>query len=104
MLWEVTPAGRHQNTTSRANFRAWRAQNTSYENIAAFSDQRFNLTGDGEPEELSVQCDAETFQVLASIHFSANVSADDESRALVAVLSYGLATSFWRRASVIGQR
>src|ERR1051325_5029820 len=24
MLWEVTPEGRHQNTTSRANFRAWR--------------------------------------------------------------------------------
>ena len=53
MLWEVTPEGRHQNTTSRANFRAWRAQSTSYENIAAFTDQRFNLTGDGEPEELS---------------------------------------------------
>ena len=53
MLWEVTPEGRHQNTTSRANFRAWRAQNTSYENVAAFTDQRFNLTGDGEPEELS---------------------------------------------------
>ena len=32
MLWEVTPEGRHQNTTSRANFRAWRSQSTSYEN------------------------------------------------------------------------
>src|SRR5918996_2334999 len=40
MLWEVTPEGRHQNTTSRANFRAWRAQNTSYEQIAAFTDFR----------------------------------------------------------------
>ena len=35
MLWEVTPEGRHMNTTSRANFRAWRAQSTSYEHIAA---------------------------------------------------------------------
>src|SRR4030095_7937938 len=41
MLWEVTPEGRHQNTTSRAKFRSWRTQNTSYENVAAFSDQRF---------------------------------------------------------------
>src|ERR1044072_250574 len=24
MLWEVTPEGRHQNTTSRANYRSWR--------------------------------------------------------------------------------
>src|ERR1041384_2037557 len=65
MLWEVSPSGRHQNTTSRANFRAWRAQNTRYENIAAFSDQRFNLTGDGEPEELSVQlATPELFKVL----------------------------------------
>src|SRR6185369_4067876 len=41
MLWEVSPEGRHQNTVSRANFRAWRDQNTSYQYIAAFSDQRF---------------------------------------------------------------
>ncbi len=65
MLWEVTPEGRHQNTTSRANFRAWRDQSTSYEHIAAFTDQRFNLTGDGEPEELSVQfATPELFKVL----------------------------------------
>src|SRR5687768_5662753 len=49
MLWEVSPEGRHQNTTSRTNFRSWRDQSSSYESIAAFSDQRFNLTGDGEP-------------------------------------------------------
>src|SRR4051812_25572853 len=55
MLWEVSPGGRHQNTTSRANFRAWREQSTSYQYIAAFSDQRFTLTGDGEPEEVSGQ-------------------------------------------------
>src|SRR5690242_3504190 len=39
-VWEVTPTGRHQNTTSRANFRAWREQNTSFQYLAAFSDQR----------------------------------------------------------------
>src|SRR5215212_10385362 len=44
MLWEVTPEGRHMNTTSRANFLGWREQSSSFEVIAAFSDQRFNLT------------------------------------------------------------
>jgi putative ABC transport system permease protein len=55
MLWEVTPSGRHQNTTSRANFMGWREQSQSFENIAAFSDQRANLTGAGDPEEVSMQ-------------------------------------------------
>src|SRR5688572_16394586 len=55
MVWEVTPEGRRQNTTSRANFRARREQNTTFESMAAFTDQRFNLTGVGDAEEVSVQ-------------------------------------------------
>lgn len=55
MLWEVTPEGRHQNTTSRINFRGWRDQNASFENMAAFTDQRLNLTGVGDAEEVTVQ-------------------------------------------------
>src|SRR5918992_5493397 len=47
MLWEVTPGGRRQNTTSRANFLGWRDQSTAFQSMAAFTDQRFNLTGDG---------------------------------------------------------
>ena len=42
MLWEVTPEGRHQNTTSRANFRAWREQNTSLPTISPLS--RINVS------------------------------------------------------------
>src|SRR5918994_2289092 len=65
MLWEVTPSGRHQNTTSRANFRQWRAQGSSFESMAAFSDQRLNLTGIGEPEEVAVQlATPDLFKVL----------------------------------------
>src|SRR6185295_2929063 len=64
-VWEVSPEGRHQNTTSRANFRAWREQNTNFQYIAAFTDQRLNLTGTGEPEELSVQfATPEFFKIL----------------------------------------
>ena len=106
MLWEVTPTGRHQNTTSRANFRVWRAQNTSYENIAAFSDQRFNLTGDGEPEELSVQmATPELFKVLGvEPLIGRTFLADDDGKPPVAVLSYGLwQRRFGGQASVIGR-
>src|ERR1044072_4064509 len=64
-LWEVSPEGRHQNTTSRANYRAWKTQSSSFAEAAAFSDQRFNLSGAGEPEQISVQmATPEFFKVL----------------------------------------
>jgi putative ABC transport system permease protein len=97
MLWEVTPEGRHENTTSRANFRAWREQNTSFESMAAFSDQRLNLTGAGEPEEISVQlATPELFRVLGvDPIIGRGMTAEDARPGApeVAVLSYGL----WQR-------
>ena len=107
-LWEVTPEGRHQNTTSRANFRAWQSQSTSYQYMAAFTDQRYNLTGNGEPEELSVQfATSEFFKVLGvdPLHgrtFVADDGKDDSPP--IAVLSYGLwQRRFGGQTSVIGQ-
>src|ERR1043165_8838281 len=97
MLWEVTPEGRHQNTTSRANFRAWKAQSTSFEGIAAFTDQRFNMTGDGEPEELSVQlATPEIFNVLGVDPLLGRTFLPEDGQPAnmdVAVLSYPL----WQR-------
>lgn len=107
-LWEVSPGGRRQNTTSRANFRAWRDQSTSYQHIAAFTDQRVNITGSGEPEELSVQyATSPFFKVMGvdPILGRTFLPEDDEpTRPPVAVLSYGL----WQRRfggdpSVVGQ-
>ncbi|HYK19653.1 MAG TPA: ABC transporter permease, partial [Pyrinomonadaceae bacterium] len=108
MLWEVSPEGRHQNSTSRANFRAWRDQSTSYQNIAAFSDQRLNLTGSGEPEELSVQfATPEFFKVLGVAPLLGRTLLPDDgepSRPNVAVLSYGLwQRRFGGQPNVIGQ-
>src|SRR5215213_1807227 len=108
MLWEVTPAGRHQNSTSRGNFRQWRQQSTSYQQIAAFSDQRFNLTGAGEPEELSVQmATPELFKVLGVDPLIGRTFLPDDAEAgkpAVAVLSYGLwQRHFGGQASVVGQ-
>ncbi len=109
MLWEVTPEGRHQNTTSRANFRAWRSQNSSFEHMAAFSDQRFNLTGTGEPEELSVQmATPEIFKILGvePVLGRALLPEDDgPGQPPVAVLSYPLwQRRFGGQANIIGQQ
>lgn len=108
MLWEVTPEGRHQNTTSRANFRAWRDQSTSYEQVAAFSDQRFNLTGEGEPEELSVQfATPELFKVLGVDPILGRTLLPEDaeaSRPPVAVLSYALwQRRFGGQQNIVGQ-
>jgi putative ABC transport system permease protein len=108
MLWEVTPEGRHQNTTSRANFRRWREQNTSYQYVAAFTDQRVNLTGDGEPEELSMQfATPEFFKVLGVDPILGRTflpEDDGAGKPPVAVLSYALwQRRFGGQPSVIGQ-
>jgi len=108
MLWEVTPEGRHQNTTSRANFRAWCAQSTSYQHIAAFTDQRENLTGIGEPEELSVQfATPEFFKVLGVDPLLGRTFLPEDAEAgkpSLAVLSYGLwQRRFGGQPGVVGQ-
>ncbi|HEY0761791.1 MAG TPA: ABC transporter permease [Pyrinomonadaceae bacterium] len=107
MLWEVTPEGRHQNTTSRANYRSWRAQGTSYQDIAAFTDQRLNLTGGGDPEELSVQlATPEIFNVLGvDPLLGRTFRPEDGTNMNVAVLSYGLwQRRFGGQANIVGQQ
>jgi putative ABC transport system permease protein len=108
MLWEVSPQGRHQNTTSRQNYRAWKAQNSSFEEIAGFSDQRLNLTGAGEPEELSVQlARPELFKVLGvQPLLGRTFSPDDDAPGKddVAVLSYSLwQRRFGGQPNIVGQ-
>jgi putative ABC transport system permease protein len=107
-VWEVSPGGRRQNTTSRANFRAWREQNTAFQHMAAFSDQRLNLTDTGEPEELSVQfVTPEFFKILGVDPLLGRtfLSEDDKAdQSPTAVLGYGLwQRRFGGQANVIGQ-
>jgi len=97
MVWEVTPEGRHQNTTSRANFRGWREQTTSFDGMAAFTDQRLNLTGAGEPEEVSVQfATPSLFHVLGVqpiLGRDMKEEDGDKDAPPIAILSNG----FWQR-------
>lgn len=107
-VWEVTPEGRHQNTTSRTNFRAWRDQTSNFQHMAAFTDQRLNLTGTGEPEELSVQFTTpEFFRILGvdPILGRTFLPEDDKGgQSAVAVLSYGLwQRRFGGQASLVGE-
>ena len=96
-VWEVSPEGRHQNSTSRGNFRSWREQNTVFEGLAAFSDQRITLVGDGEPEEVSVQlATPELFQVLGVEPILGQGLTQENAQPgaqPVVVLSYGI----WQR-------
>ncbi|HVF41564.1 MAG TPA: ABC transporter permease, partial [Pyrinomonadaceae bacterium] len=98
MLWEVSPSGNRQNNISRANFLAWREQAKSFESMAAFYDARLNLTGVGEPEELSVQlATPELFHVLGVEPILGRAFTAEDGRPGtpdVAVLSYGL----WQRS------
>ncbi len=97
LLWEVSPEGRHNNTVSPANFRGWQEQNTSFEGMAAFVDQRLNLTGSGEPEEIAAQfVTPELFRVLGVPPILGRDMTPEDAvpnAPRVAVLSHG----FWRR-------
>ncbi|MDQ3920483.1 MAG: ABC transporter permease [Acidobacteriota bacterium] len=97
MLWEVAPNGRHQNNTSRGNFLAWRDQSRSYEGMAAFSDWRVNLTGTGDPEEVSAQlASPNLFRVLGAEPMLGRTLTEEDGQPNapdVAVLGY----SIWQR-------
>jgi putative ABC transport system permease protein len=97
MLWEVTPEGRHQNTTSRANFRGWREQTTSFESMAAFTDQRLNLTGAGEAEEISVQFGTPSLFHVLGVQPVLGRDMREEDGAKDAPPIAILSNSFWQR-------
>jgi putative ABC transport system permease protein len=67
MVWEQTPRGDPTNPTSPLNFFAWQEQATSFEALAAATDQPRNLSGGGEAEEVMVRATtANFFSVLGA--------------------------------------
>jgi putative ABC transport system permease protein len=53
MVWEdASFAGFPRNTPAPANYADWKAQNQVFEEMTAFDERSFNLTGDGEPEKI----------------------------------------------------
>jgi putative ABC transport system permease protein len=52
-VWEMlSKLGRNSGQASYPNFADWREQNQVFEQLAAYTDRTFNLTGAGEPERI----------------------------------------------------
>ena len=96
MVWERSQR-RAQNVINLGNFSDWKAQATSFGDMAAFADSRANLTGDGEPLEVPAQvCTDNLFKVLGVQPVLGRAFTPDEGkegRNNVALLSHGL----WQR-------
>jgi putative ABC transport system permease protein len=98
MVWEQNrPRGRDRNVISPANFLDWRDQNSVFEEMAAFGDRRFNLTGVDDPEEIAAQGVTVNFFSLLGVGPSRGrvftPEDEQESAAPVVILSHGL----WQR-------
>ena len=98
MVWEeATKAGYPQDTPAAANFVDWRDQNSSFEGMAAITDDSFNLTGSGDPERLEGQRVSTSLFPLLGVEPQIGrvfTSAEDQpGNERVVLLSYGL----WQR-------
>jgi putative ABC transport system permease protein len=98
LVWEKKQGGRtDQNVINLGNFSDWKDQNQVFTDMAVFFDRSFNLTGDGEPEEVPVQFGTTNlFSVLGTNPLLGRTFNADEGAAGqpgVAVISYGL----WQR-------
>ncbi|HEX3187371.1 MAG TPA: ABC transporter permease [Pyrinomonadaceae bacterium] len=111
LVWEKKQGGRtDQNVINLGNFTDWKEQNQVFTDMAVFFDRSFNLTGDGEPEEVPVQfATTNLFSVLGTNPLLGRTfQASDEGGAgppALAVISYGL----WQRrfggdGSIVGRQ
>src|SRR6185369_8363331 len=56
LVWEKRQGARtDQNVINLGNFSDWKDQNQVFSDMAVFFDRTFNLTSDGEPEEITGQ-------------------------------------------------
>jgi putative ABC transport system permease protein len=82
---------------SYPNFLDWKAQNQTFEGIAVYNRNSYNLTGVGEPERLVAgQVSADLFSILRVNTLKGRQFTNEEDqpdKAPVVVLSYGL----WQR-------
>jgi putative ABC transport system permease protein len=98
LLWESQPLRDVQrNVVNPANFLDWRDQAKSFDEMAAFADFRYNLTGGGEPEEVPSQIvTPNLFALLGASAELGRTFTPEDARPQhddVAILSHGL----WQR-------
>ena len=95
IVWEEASfAGFPRNTPAPGNYLDWKAQNRSFEDMAAARETSFNLTGDGEPERVAARKVTQNFFPLLGIQpLIGRVFSPDEDTVganKVAILSYAL--------------
>lgn len=56
VVWEHNlPRNRMRNVVSPANYLEWKVRSQSFERMAAFTQNRVTLTGNGDPQELATR-------------------------------------------------
>jgi predicted permease len=97
-LWEANVAkARNEIPASYPNFADWRDQNHVFDQVVAYSDWSFNLTGSGEPERIRSSIVSPAFFSVLGINpirgrvFS--LGEDEKGKDLVVVISENL----WQR-------
>lgn len=98
MIWEQNrPRGRDRNVISAANFQDWREQNQVFQDMSAFYGSPYNLTGLGDPEEVTgMAASTNLFDVLGDHPLLGRTfTAEDgvKGKDDVAVLGY----AFWQK-------
>src|SRR5437667_11092144 len=86
MVWEKVFLPNYQNdenNPSPGNFSDWKNQNTVFENIGAYRNRSFNLTGSGEPVRVGgEQVSASPFSVVQwNAAIGRVCTAEDDQRA-----------------------
>jgi putative ABC transport system permease protein len=109
VIWETNPArGLQQGTPSPPDFREWRQQTQAFEQMSAFYQEDYNLSGSGDPERLTgAVVSADFFQTLKVNAASGRTFLPDEEQFgahRVTVLSHGLwQRRFGANTQLIGQ-
>jgi putative ABC transport system permease protein len=98
MVWEqFLPRNRTQNVISPRNFGAWQEQNEVFSGIAAMFERGRNLTGEGDPQVVSVGfVSTNLFEILGVRPLLGRVLMPEEmdpANSRVVVLDFG----FWQR-------
>jgi putative ABC transport system permease protein len=98
MVWEHNlPRNRTQNVISPRNFRAWQEQNEVFAGMAAMFESGRNLTGEGDPQVVSVAyVSPEFFDLLGVRPFLGRGFRPEEldpANSQIVVLEHG----FWQR-------
>jgi len=98
MLWEEASAiGFPRDDVAAANFVDWKAQQSTFDDLATLDWRNFDLTGDGEPLKVTAYgVTANLFPLLGVQPTLGRNFSDEEDRpgaAKVTILSYGL----WQR-------